>query len=274
MVILIDLAIVAIVALCVWRGYKNGLIRGVFGVVSLIAALIIANAAANAYSEEFTGMLKPFVGGIVETTLADIAKENADASKGGGTGGSAEASTGNAGGNASATAPPSTSPPPSSTAPPSSAAPPSTSGDESVEQSYKTAYEVLRKIGLPMPSASRIADMTAIGGYPNIKFADVITDKLCSVLAFVAVFAIGFVLLAIIFAVIGNLVGFVFSLPGLKLLDTAAGIAFGILKGFLIVFTIATVMRYFGLVALSTIEKTTILNYIMNNNIIANTLGL
>ena len=74
--ILIDLGIVAIVAFCAWRGFRNGLVRSVFGIVSLIVALFIANIIASAYSEEFTGMLNPFFSGVVDTALADMVDDD------------------------------------------------------------------------------------------------------------------------------------------------------------------------------------------------------
>lgn len=228
LVLVIDLAIIAIVVFCGWRGYRNGLIRGAFGVVALVVSLFVANIAAAAYSEEFTGMLKPFIGGIVETTITDM-RDNSDKHK--------------------------------------------HEGLDNETEGFGTAYTALRQIGLPEPSAIRIAELTAAdndGGY----IADLIGDKLSSALAFVAVFGIAFLLLAIVFAVIGNLVGFVFSLPGLRLVDAIAGVLLGLAKGLLIVYTIAVIIRYFGLLAPSTIEKTSVLSHLINNNPIADILGL
>ena len=253
-VLTIDLAILAIIAFCGWRGYKDGLIRGVFGVVALVASIFIANIAADAYSTEFTGMLKPFVGGLVESALTELREKNIEYDPG--------------------------------------------AHDHDISlPDFGTAYEVLRWIGLPEPSAVRVAKLSvdedsATDGKPAARNerpadeepADVeapethiserIADKLSSILAYVAVFAIAFILLAIIFAVVGNLIGVVFSLPGFKLLDAVAGIAFGLAKGLILVLTLATVVRYFGLLAPDTIERTTILNQIVNNNPIANMLGL
>ena len=229
LILLIDLAVIAVIAFCGWRGYRNGLIRGAFGAVALVAALIIANVSAKAYSEEFTGMLKPFVGGIVETTLAELAEDEGD------------------------------------TAPISG---------KSVTQRTNTAHSVLRRIGLPEVSAGRVAELVAKADEPDTPFTDIIADKLCSVLAFVAVFGIGFILLSIIFAIVGNLVGFVFSLPGLKLVDDITGALLGLLKGLIIVYALATIVRYIGLLAQSTLENTKILQYFVNNNIVANMLGL
>lgn len=226
----IDLTVIAVIAFCGWRGYKNGLIRGVFGVVALIVSIFVANIAADAYSKEFTGMLKPFVGGLVDSALTELDEKGIVYDK--------------------------------------------RAHEHKIDSlDFGTAYEALRWIGLPEPSAVRIAGLSADED-PEVHISDRIADKLSSVLAYIAVFAIAFILLAIIFAVIGNLIGLVFSLPGLRLLDAIAGVAFGLTKGFIIILALATVVRYFGFLTLETIERTSILNQIVNNNPIADMLGL
>jgi len=224
----IDLSIIAIVTFCAWRGYKNGLIRSVFGVVALIVSLIIANIAAEAYSGEITGVIKPFVSGIVDSTLTKMVEEEVEYE-------------------------------------------PVEHEDDTEE--FAMTYTALRRLGLPKAAAIRIAELVAeedIEGF----ISDLIADNLSSILAFVAVLGIAFLLMAIIFAVIGNLIGFVFSLPGLRLVDIIAGVAFGLVKAMIIVFTLAAVVRYFGLLAVSTLEETSILNYLVNNNPIAEALGI
>jgi len=226
---LIDLSIIAIIVFCGWRGYKNGLIRGVFGVVTLIVSLIIANIAAGAYADEVTGVLKPFVGGIVDSTINEIIDNDEIEYE--------------------------------------------QPDHENDTEKFKIVYTALRKIGLPKASAIKITEQTATVDVEEY-LADFVGDRLSYVLAFVALFGIGFLLAAIIFTVIGNLINFVFSLPGLKLIDTIAGIAFGLVKGLLIVLTLTTIVRYFGLLAISTVEKTSVLNFFINNNMIANMLGI
>ena len=226
--LLIDLSIIGIVVFCAWRGYRSGLIRGVFGVVTLVLSIFFANIAANAYSEEFQGMLYPFVGGIVDTTLSELPADSAEEE---------------------------------------------IAGHENESKEFKLVFTVLRRIGLPVSACVRIAELTVEEGFEG-QLSDAIAERLSSVMAYVSVFAIAFVLVAIIFAVIGNLIGFVFSLPGLKLLDVIAGIAFGFAKGLLIVLVISAVIRYYGLLALETLEKTTVLNYLVGNNMIANMLGI
>jgi len=144
---------------------------------------------------------------------------------------------------------------------------------ENTSDEFRSAYTVLRKIGLPVPAAIRLAEIS-VEDDSDRSLPVLLGDKLSNTLAYVAIFAIAFVLLAIIFAVVGNLIGFVFSLPGLKLLDMLAGIGFGFIKGVIIVLALAAFVRYFGLLAIDTLESTNLLNYLVNNNIIANILGI
>jgi len=250
-VLALDLAVIAIVVFCGWRGYKNGLIRGVFGVVSLVVSLFLASVAATAYSTEFKEMLNPFVGGFVDSALVEIIGGGADADAD---------SESNAAANADIDA-----------------------GSEQREfedesENFITAYTALRKIGLPEAAAERVAQMTTEDDeeqdtHPAF-LSDLIADKLSSALAFAAVFGIAFLLLSIIFTVVGNLIGFVFSLPGLRLLDIIAGVAFGLAKGLIIVLALAAVVRYIGILAPETLAKTSVLKYLVNNNLIANRLGI
>jgi uncharacterized membrane protein required for colicin V production len=226
--VLIDLGIIGIVVFCAWRGYRNGLIRGVFGLVTLIISLILGNIVATAYSEEFTGMLNPFVGGIVDTALVDVAAEGIEYEL---------------------------------------------VEHENDTEEFKSAFNALRYIGLPSSAAAQVAEK-AVEDDSDQPLTDSIAQELSLSLAYVAVFAIAFILIAIIFAVIGNLIGFVFSLPGLRLVDMISGAALGLVKGIILIVALAAVIRYFGLLALETLEGTAILNYLVNNNFIANMLGI
>jgi uncharacterized membrane protein required for colicin V production len=228
---IIDVILVVILAFCVWRGYKNGLIRGVCGFLALVLSIFGASLVASTYSEEYTGMLRPFVGGIVDSTLADILRpDGADAA----------------------------------------GAPPAAEGG-----TYNTAFAALRKLGLSASAAELLAEKVS-GAVADAEkgLASVITDKLCAALAYIVVFGAAFIILAIIFAVLGNLLNFVFSLPGLHLVDTVAGLAFGLGKGLIIVFFIALVLRYLGIVTSEAIEDTTLLKLLINHNPIANVLGI
>lgn len=230
---LIDAAIVGTVAFCIWRGYKNGLIRGVFGIVSLIVALLVANIAAQAYAGEAKNVLMPFVSGMIESTMTEMTDEGIEYQ--------------------------------------------ALAHDHDIDDvDFGTAYTALRQLGLPESAAVRLAEKSIeIEDHEEDNFfSDIVASRLTTALSYVAVFGIAFLLLAIVFAVIGNLVGFVFSLPGLKLVDMISGSVLGLVKGIIIIYTVAVIVRYYGLLILPTLEGTTILRAIVNNNPIANLLGI
>ena len=231
--LLIDIAIVGTVAFCAWRGYKNGLIRGVFGVVSLIAALLVANIAAEAYKDEAKSMMVPFLGGMIETTMTEMDEEGIEYQE-------------------------------------------LAHEHEIDDVDFGDAYMALRLLGLSEAAAVHIAEQSieVEEDERDRYFADIIADRIATAFSFVAVFGIAFLLISIIFAVIGNLVGFVFSLPGLKLVDIIAGSVLGVAKGIIVVYAVAVIARYFGFLMSSTFESTSILKYLANNNPIANLLGI
>jgi len=230
---LIDAAIVGTVIFCGWRGFKSGLIRGVFGVVSLIAALLVANIAAQAYEGETKTMLMPFASGIIESTMTDLSEQGIEYQ--------------------------------------------AVAHDHDIDDvNFGTAYMVLRELGLPEAAAVRIAEQSIDldEDEQGRFFPDIIADRLSSAFSFVAVFGIAFLLIAIVFAVVGNLVGLIFALPGLKYVDMIAGTALGLFKGVILIYTVAVIARYFGLLILSMIEDTTIFRHLINNNPIAEMLGV
>jgi len=231
--LLIDLAIIGTVAFCAWRGFKNGLIRGVFGIVTLLLSLFIANAAAHAYSDEAKEIISPFVSGRIESAVLEMAEDGIEYQI--------------------------------------------LAHDHNIDEAdFGVAYMALRYIGLPEAAAVRVAERSLeTDDYDqNVSFADVVADRLSGTLSYVAVFTVAFLLIAIVFAVIGNLIGFVFALPGFRIVDMIAGSALGLFKGLIIIYAVAVVLRYFGLVMLSTIEDTVILRHIINNNPIADILGI
>jgi uncharacterized membrane protein required for colicin V production len=238
--ILIDIGLVLIVAFFTWRGFKNGFIRGVFGILAIIIAIYGANLVAKAYADRFTGMLEPFVSGIVDKAYTDVLGGGEPKSQD-------DEQLMNDNGNT----------------------------DDKSNNVYDVSYKILRNMGISEGAASQIAEkvsgtISAVGQPMSAN----LTGTLCDALAYIAVFAVAFILIAIIFAVIGNIFNLAFSVPGIESVDKIIGLVLGIIKGLLVVLTLAVVIRYLGLVAPETIEKTTVLKYILNMNPLANILGI
>ena len=64
--VIIDLIIVAIIVLCVWRGLSKGIILSVAGLLALVVAFYGAQFIADKYSEKFIDAMEPIVGSMVD----------------------------------------------------------------------------------------------------------------------------------------------------------------------------------------------------------------
>jgi uncharacterized membrane protein required for colicin V production len=133
----------------------------------------------------------------------------------------------------------------------------------------------LRKIGLPDAAARSVSGQLKDNvGDMGRGLSAGITNSLCDALAYIGVFGIAFAIISIVFAVIGNVLNLVFKLPGIERLDSIIGILFGLAKGLIIIYVIAVIVRYLGLLSSDTVENTKILNYLVNNNPIADILSV
>ena len=72
--IIIDLLLIGILALCVWNGYRKGLILGISGILALVVAFYGANLIAETYSSEFTSMGEHFIAVFVDIKVDDTAE--------------------------------------------------------------------------------------------------------------------------------------------------------------------------------------------------------
>jgi uncharacterized membrane protein required for colicin V production len=119
--------------------------------------------------------------------------------------------------------------------------------------------------------AKSVAESTTEGGYVLRK---ALVNKLCGILAYVITATVVFVLIIIFFTVIYNIINLDFKLPGLESINNILGTVFGVIKGLLIVFAIAWLLRFGGLLIKEEIvEKTLLLKFFMANNILNGIFG-
>jgi len=91
----------------------------------------------------------------------------------------------------------------------------------------------------------------------------------------VIVFAVVFILLTIIFAAIGNVINLAFNMPGLETLNHVLGAVLGLAKGVIILLFIACLFRYLGILVPKDItEKTILLKWLIDTNLLANIIGI
>ena len=240
---ILDILLLAIIGLCGWRGFRTGIINGVCGILAIIVAIYGANLVAKAYSDDFTSMLEPFIMGIVDTTSDEILGINQDEEM---------------------------------TQEEIEAALEAVQDENGQMDPYQVSIRVLMKLGLAESAAEDIAK-EAIAGESKVSAA-LISDlgsRLCARVAFVAVFMVAFILISIVFMVIGNIFDLSFGLPGHENLNHITGAALGVIKGILIVLVIACLFRYLGLlIPEDIIEGTWILEGTMSSNKLASILGI
>lgn len=239
MSIVLDIVLVAIVALCCWRGFRTGIINGVSWIVALVIAIYGANLVAAAYYSEFSEMLTPFAQGVVENTLMGDEKDE----------------DGNY----------------------TSVISPDLPLDE-VEKLdvYEVSKAVLKRLGIADEAAESIARETAeTNDKVGIQMTAELTELLCDRAAFVAVFAIAFTLIAIVFTVIGNVFDLSFGLPGHENLNHITGAALGIIRGLVIILVLGCLGRYLGIfISAGTMDKTLIFKHLVEANKLADILKI
>jgi uncharacterized membrane protein required for colicin V production len=230
--VIIDVVLVGIVGLCVWRGYKNKIVGSLIGIAALVIAICVSGAVSSTYSGEFTGMFNPFIGGIVDTKVSEVMNIGAP-----GTG---------------------------------------VLTDEEKTDTYAVSYAAIQKTGLNEKVSADLAKETddatdSVGR----ELATTLADVLCIRMTYVLAFIVLFILLAIVFAVIGNLINLSFGIPGLNRADKIAGAVLGAVRGVIIILVIACAARYACvLLGAGKIEKTVLLELIVNHNPIAAALGI
>jgi uncharacterized membrane protein required for colicin V production len=237
--IIIDLALVAIVAFSAWKGYRKGLILGLSGILALIIAFFGARYVSDNYSQEFVSMLEPFVSGVVDSSLdrsdADLIDEYEEKTVEGDTG------------KTEAEAP-----------------------AASKSEDYSVTYETLKNLGILRSSADsltkEITDSVQSAG-KNIRSA--IVSTLSEKITYVITFALVFIMIVILFTVLANIINLAFKLPGLDLLNGAGGLIFGLIKGMIFVYLIAWILSYLGVfIGKNLVDDTIFLKFLMDHNLL------
>ena len=227
------LVIIAIVAVSAWIGYKNKAIRGICGVLAIIISIYGASIITTAYYQEFSGLLEPFIGGVVDSAASAVMNEPDD----------------------TVLVHPLT--------------------DEEKKDMYNVAYSTLRQVGVTESAAERIAESER-GKFDSmsLKMTASLSEKLCNDITYTAVFEICFILIAIVFAVIGNLLDFAFKIPDLKVGDQLIGAVFGAVRGVILVMTLVVILRYAGIILPEELKSGGLLQKLIENNPVARFIGM
>lgn len=238
--VLIDIILIGIVALCIWRGFKNRVIRGVCGILALIVSIYAASVFASAYSYEFSGLIEPFAAGLADSAVTTVLNDGQFDKEG-------------------------------------KLIPPVVYvEDKDKTDVYTVSFAALRQLGVSEDAAEKLA-LSASEGVTQVnhQMAATISAELSNTLAYVIVFGICFIIIAIVFAAIANVIDLQFSIPGIEGAEPYIGLGLGLIQGIIIMFTITLLVRYVGmLLSEETINNTRLLRLIININPIAKILGV
>lgn len=221
---IIDIVLLLILLGCMWKGYRNGLIPGVFMLLALFASLYGAKLVAETYSEEFTSILEPFASGLTDRAMRELEDE--------------EVLKGN--------------------------------------DVYAASKAILEEIGFMGTAAENIAgELEKEADETGHVLRAAMVKRLCIDVAYTLTLVIAFVLLAIAFAVLGNLISLSFHIPGLEVINGILGAIFGLGEGAVFAFFIAWIIRFGGmLLKPEVVEETILLKWLQSVNPLVEFFGL
>ncbi len=234
--IILDIALLIIVALSIWYGYKRGLIGGILGVLAIIVALIAGSSLSANYAFEAVPVLEPFLNGYVDSQktkdavldemgygMTDLSLDDVLES------------------------------------------------DSSLRYDY--AVLCMEHVGFHEDRAEELAERAVRYSDQNdVSMTDAVITILCDTITYVAGLTICFLLILIILVAIGNIGNLVIRLPdSLQLLDELGGALMGFVTGFLYCVLICWLLSFLGLViGKDTLDNTLLARFFMSFRFLTN----
>jgi uncharacterized membrane protein required for colicin V production len=211
--IIIDLVLLLIVALCIWNGYKSGLIGGFAGILAIIIALLAGSMLSSNYAFEAIPVLEPFVDGYIDSqkTRDEVMTEMGY--------GSTDLSLEDV-----------------------------LQSDSSLR--YDFAYFCIRQVGFSEQRAEELAERSVrYSDQTESDMTDAVVQVLCDAITYVMGLTLSFLLILILLVAISSLGNLIFRLPdSLQLLDELGGALVGFVKGFLYCVLLCWLLSFLGLV--------------------------
>lgn len=223
MKLIIDVVILAIIALCTWNGYKRGLVGGVAGVLAIIISVFGGTILSSAYAGELVPALEPFVDGYVDSQKnRDIMLENMGYGK-------SELSLEDI-----------------------------LIDDPSLRYDY--AEEAMRLMGFNDRRAEELSvKAIQLSEETGANLTDAVVAVLCDTITYVAGLTIAFLLILIMLTAIANVFNMSLRLPNMETLDEVGGAVIGFVQGFVYCTFLAWFLSFFGIIIGKTTLDSTVL---------------
>ena len=233
----IDIILLAIIALCTWGGYKRGLIGGIAGLLAIVIALFGGSLLSSAYSGEVIPALEPFVDGYIDSqqnrdeVLASLGYGDSDKSLND-----------------------------------------ILAEDPSLRYDY--AYECMSNMGLYEKRADTLASRAVtVAEGSGCTMTQAVVSVLCDTITYVGAMVIAFLLILIFLVAIGNVGNLSFRLPNMEALDEVGGAMLGFAKAFLYCVLLCWLLSFLGaVIGRDTMERTTLGRFFLIFDFLTNSL--
>ena len=230
--IIIDLVLLLIVALCIWNGYKSGLVGGFAGILAIIIALLAGSMLSSNYAYEAIPVLEPFVDGYIDSqkTRDEVLDEMGY--------GSTDLSLEDV-----------------------------LESDSSLRYDY--AFFCIRQVGFSEQRAEELAERAV--RYSD-QTESSMTEVLCDAITYVMGLTLSFLLILILLIAVSSIGNLVFRLPdSLQLLDELGGALVGFVKGFLYCVLLCWLLSFLGLIiGKDTLENTLLARFFLTFRFLTN----
>lgn len=211
---IIDMVLLGILILCVWAGYKKGLLMGIAGILCIVISVYGANLLSNAFSYDVVPALRPFISGYTESMLKtgdtpvrqemgwddyDLTAEDLLA--------------------------------------------------QYPERKAEFCTACFRAVGVSSPAAEHLADKAIAYAEDNGgTVTNAVVHTLSSTISYVMCFTLAFLLILIILTVIGNLPNLSYKLPNLDLVNDIGGAVLGLVRGLLFCALLVWLLKFLGII--------------------------
>lgn len=207
----IEVILILLLVLCIWRTYKKGLLMGIVGILAIIISLYAGNLLSATFYQTAVPVVHPFISGFVEGNEGALteAKEDVLGVEG-----------------------------------------MSLSVEDALTQHPDSSEEILtlcfKKVGIYSGTAERMAAQAQVKIDAGTAPATAVSDVLSEDLTYAVGFLLFFILVLIILTVIGNIFNLSFRIPDHKLLNNIGGAVCGAVQGILYIAIIVWVIKFCG----------------------------
>lgn len=237
---IIDLVLLGILVICVWNGYKKGIIMGVGGILCIIIAIYGANLLANTFYHDLVPAMKPFANGFTESMVS----KDSEVMK----------AMGWEDSNYSVEDLLASNP----------------------ERRTEFCAECYKYLGTDAKTAQTMAEKAVT--YARETGGTVwaaVGQILCETVSYVGCFIIAFLLIAIVLTVIGNLPNLSFKLPKLDLVNDIGGAVLGAVTGIMYCVVLVWALKFMGkIIGSDTLEAAKLGRVLLHKDFLLKYLGI